>query len=44
MSRNSILILVGVLAVVAAVASYMYYQERNKGVDIEINENGVSIN
>lgn len=43
MNRNLLLILVGVLAVVAAGASYLYYNERQSGIDIEIGQNGVSI-
>ncbi len=43
MHRNFLLILIGVLAVVAVVAGYLYYQERQSGIDIEINENGISI-
>ncbi|MCY0147818.1 hypothetical protein OEG84_08850 [Hoeflea sp. G2-23] len=41
MHRNFLLILIGVLAVVAVVAGYRYYQERQSG--IEINENDISI-
>lgn len=43
MSRNTLLILVGVLAIGLVVAGYLYYQERQSGIDIEINEDGVSI-
>jgi len=43
MSRSFLLMLIGALAVVAAVAGYLYYQERQSGIDIEINENGISI-
>lgn len=43
MSRNVLLVLIGVLAVCAVVAGYFYYQERESGVDIEINEQGVTI-
>lgn len=43
MSRNFLFVLVGVLAVVAIGASYLYYQERQSGVDIKINEHGVTI-
>lgn len=43
MNRSSLLVLVGVLAIVAVVASYLYYQERQSGIDIEIGPSGVSI-
>jgi hypothetical protein len=37
MNRSILLILIGVLAVVAAGAGYMYYQERQSGIEIDIN-------
>ncbi|WP_435259930.1 hypothetical protein ACSBLW_09295 [Thioclava sp. FR2] len=43
MSRNSLLMLIGVLAACLIGAGYLYYQERESGIDIEINEDGVSI-
>lgn len=43
MSRNSLLVLVGVLAACAVAVGYLYYQERQSGIDIEINEHGVTI-
>lgn len=43
MSRNLLLILIGVLAVCLIGAGYLYYQERQGGIDIEINEGGVTI-
>ncbi|MHC5653348.1 hypothetical protein [Stappia sp.] len=43
MNRNFLLILIGALAVLAVGASYMYYQERQSGIDIKINESGISI-
>lgn len=43
MSRNFLLLLIGVLAVCAVGAGYLYYQERQSGIDIEINEHGVTI-
>lgn len=43
MSRNFLLLLIGALAVVAVGAGYLYYQERQSGIDIEINEHGVTI-
>jgi uncharacterized membrane protein YidH (DUF202 family) len=42
-NRNFLLILIGVLAVCAIGAAYLYYQERQSGIDIEINEHGVTI-
>ena len=36
MNRNSLLILIGILVVVAVGASYLYYQERQSGIDIQI--------
>lgn len=43
MSRNMLLILIGVLVVIAAGASYLYYQERQSGVVIKIDERGITI-
>ncbi|GGB55613.1 hypothetical protein GCM10011316_29580 [Roseibium aquae] len=43
MNRTSLLILIAVLAVCAVGAGYLYYQERQSGIDIEINEHGVTI-
>lgn len=43
MSRNFLFIVIVVLAVCAIGAGYLYYQERQSGIDIEINENGVTI-
>lgn len=43
MSRSFLLVLVSVLAVVAAGAGYMYYQESQSGIDIKIDDHGVSI-
>ncbi|WP_281926572.1 hypothetical protein [Roseibium album] len=40
---NLLLILVGVLAVVAVGASYLYYKERQRRIDIEIGQNRISI-
>lgn len=42
-SRNLLLVLIGVLAVCLIGAGYFYYQERQSGIDIEINEHGVII-
>lgn len=43
MSRNYLFVLILVLGVCAIVASYLYYQERQSGVDIQIDEKGISI-
>ncbi|MFD1196654.1 hypothetical protein ACFQ3C_18480 [Seohaeicola saemankumensis] len=43
MSRNSLFILIGALAICVLGASYLYYQERQKGIDIQIDGHGVSI-
>jgi hypothetical protein len=43
MGRNMLLLLIGVLTVCLIGAGYLYYQERQSGVDIEINEDGVTI-
>ncbi len=43
MSRNFLFILIAVLAVFAVGAGYLYYQERQSGIDIESNEHGVTI-
>lgn len=43
MNRNFLFVLIGVLAVCAVVAGYLYYQERQSGIDIRINEHGMTI-
>ena len=43
MNRNSLLLLIGLLLVVAIGASYLYYQERQSGIDIQIDEQGIKI-
>jgi len=43
MKRVVLIIVIGVLAVAAAVAGYLYYQERQGGVDIRVDEHGVSV-
>ena len=43
MNRNALLILIGILVIVAVGASYLYYQERQTGIDIQIDEHGVKI-
>jgi hypothetical protein len=43
MSRNFLLIVIGLLAAAIAVVGYMYYQESRSGIDIDIGEDGVTI-
>ena len=43
MNRNALLILIGILVIVAVGASYLYYQERQTGIDIQIDEQGIKI-
>jgi hypothetical protein len=43
MSRNLLRAVIGVLAVCLIGAGYLYYQDRQSGIDIEINEDGVTI-
>lgn len=43
MNRNSLLLVIGLLLVVAVGASYLYYQERQSGIDIQIDEQGIKI-
>lgn len=43
MNRNFLYVLIGVLAACAIGFGYLYYQERESGIDIKINEKGISI-
>jgi predicted negative regulator of RcsB-dependent stress response len=45
MNRNILYLVIGVLAITAAVFGYQLYQERQKttGVEINIGERGISI-
>ncbi len=44
MNRSVLWLAIGALAIVAVVASVLYYRERNQsGIRIQINDNGVSI-
>jgi hypothetical protein len=43
MSRSILYIVIGALAVVAATVGYLYYQESRSGIDIKIDEHGVTI-
>lgn len=43
MNRNVLYVLVGALAVGVVVVGYMYYQESQSGIGIEIDERGITI-
>ena len=43
MSRNFLFVLIGALVVCAIGASYLYYQERQSGIDIQIDDKGITI-
>jgi hypothetical protein len=43
MGRSALYVIVGALAVVAAVLGYLYYEERQSGVEISIGAGGVTI-
>lgn len=43
MSRNSLYLLVGLLAAGILVVGYLYYQESQSGIDIEIGDQGITI-
>jgi hypothetical protein len=43
MNRNVLYLVIGLLAAGVVVAGYLYYQERQSGIDIEIGEQGVTI-
>jgi hypothetical protein len=43
MSRNALLTVIGALAICAIVIGYLYYQERQSGVQIRIDETGLTI-
>ena len=43
MNRNAAYLLIVVLAVAVAVFGYLYYQESQRGVTIEVGEQGISI-
>lgn len=43
MNQAFLPILIGVLVVGAAILGFMYYQERQSGVQIKIDEHGVTI-
>ena len=43
MSRNVLYLVIGLLAAGVVVVGYLYYQESQSGIDIEIGEHGVTI-
>ena len=43
MNRNTLYLVVALLALAVAVVGYMLYQERQSGVSIRIGDHGVSI-
>ncbi|WP_164736659.1 hypothetical protein [Pararhodobacter zhoushanensis] len=43
MTRTALLVVIAGLAVVAMVAAYMVYQDRQSGISIQIDGHGVSI-
>ena len=43
MSRNALYLVIILLVAGLAVAGYLYYQESQSGIDIEIGEQGVKI-
>lgn len=43
MNRNALLLVIGVLAVGLMAAGYLYYQERQSGIDVKIDEHGITI-
>jgi hypothetical protein len=43
MSRNTLYLLIALLIAGLAVVGYLYNQERQNGIDIEIGEDGVKI-
>lgn len=43
MNRNSLYLVLGALVVGIAVLGYLYYDEQQSGVDIKIDEGGISI-
>ncbi len=45
MNRNTLLVIIGVLAIAAAIFGYQLYQERQKtsGIEINVGKGGISI-
>ncbi|MDZ7709508.1 MAG: hypothetical protein U5K36_05045 [Roseovarius sp.] len=43
MNRNALYLVIGLLAVGIVVVGYLYYQQSQTGIDIEIGDHGVTI-
>ncbi len=44
MNRNTLLVIIGVLAIATAIFGYQLYQERQKtGIEINVGKGGISI-
>jgi predicted negative regulator of RcsB-dependent stress response len=43
MSRNMLYLVIGLLVAGVLVVGYLYYQESQSGIDIEIGEQGITI-
>jgi ABC-type transporter Mla subunit MlaD len=43
MTRNTLFLVIGLLAVGLVVVAYLYYQESQRGVEIKIGDQGISI-
>ena len=43
MNRNFLFVLIGALAALSLGSAYLYYQERQSGIDIKIDGEGVTI-
>ena len=43
MNRNVLYLVIGALAVAVVVIGYMLYEEQQSGIEIEIGENGISV-
>ena len=43
MNRNALYLVIGLLIAGVAVVGYLYYQESRTGIDIEIGEDGLTI-
>lgn len=43
MNRNTLYLILGALIVAVGVLGYLYYQEQQSGVAIQIDEGGISI-
>ncbi len=43
LSRNFLLVVIVALAIAAGVTGYLYYQESQTGIDIQIDDGGISI-